>query len=243
MRSGVTDNEKSLVGGALEQIRIGIVDDHDLARDGLSDMLADESDMEVVGEASNGREALSLCSRLNPNLILMDVRMPEMDGLTATRKIKQRHPRISVLMVTMHENPEYLLEALKAGAAGYVLKDAHQHEVISAIRQVRRGESPLDVQLAARLLRRMANEEARLDSETPQNRHIGISIETPTRRELEVLEFMKLGWTNRQIAQKLFISPGTVKNHVEHIISKLGVSDRTQAVVRSLEMGIIDFSA
>lgn len=244
MKAKVIDSGKSLMDGELEQIRIGIVDDHSLAREGLRDMLADESDMEVVGEATNGREALSLCSRLNPNLVLMDVRMPEMDGLTATKRIKQRHPRISVLMVTMHENPEYLLEALKAGAAGYVLKDAHQHEVISAIRQVCCGESPLDVQLAARLLRRMANEEEmRRDTGTPRPQPIEGYVETPTRRELEVLEFMKLGWTNRQIAKKLFISPGTVKNHVEHIISKLRVSDRTQAVVRSLELGIIDFSA
>lgn len=242
MKAGATSGEKALVTGALKQIRIGIVDDHGLAREGLRDMLADESDMEVVGEASNGREALSLCSRLKPDLVLMDVRMPGMDGLTATREIKQRHPRTSVLMVTMHENPDYLLEALKAGAAGYVLKDAHQHEVISAIRQVRRGELPLDVQLAARLLRRMAAEEETRRAEALKSRPVDNSVEAPTQRELEVLELMKLGWTNRQIAQELFISPGTVKNHVEHIISKLGVSDRTQAVVRSLELGIIDFS-
>src|SRR3712207_587188 len=122
-----------------ESTRLFIVDDHELARASLRNMLADEPDIEVVGEAANGREALSLCSRLRPDLILMDIRMPEMDGLAATREIKQRFPKISVLMLTMHENPDYLLEALKAGAAGYVLKDAPQEVVIEALRQVREG--------------------------------------------------------------------------------------------------------
>src|SRR5215213_8796078 len=111
-----------------ELTRLAIVDDHELARASLRNMLADEPDIEVVGEAANGREALLLCSRLRPDLALMDVRMPEMDGLAATREIKQRYPETSVMMVTMHENPDYLFEALKAGAAGYVLKDAPQEE-------------------------------------------------------------------------------------------------------------------
>ncbi len=225
------------------QIQVVIVDDHDLAREGLRDMLIDEPDIEVVGEASNGWESLALCSRLQPDLVLMDVRMPEMDGLAATREIKQQHTKISVLMVTMHENPDYLLEALKAGAAGYVLKDAHQHEIITAIHQVRRGDSPLDPQLAARVLRRVATKEVQHEN-VGKPQISGFSfIETLTPREQEVLEIMKLGWTNRQIAQKLFISPGTVKNHVEHIIAKLEASDRTQAVVRALELGVLDFSA
>src|SRR5215218_1911183 len=114
----MTGNENSVGNEALRRTRLAIVDDHDLAREGLKDMLFDEPDIEVVGEAANGREALLLCSRQRPDQILMDVRMPEMDGLAATREIKQRYPETSVLMVTMHENPDYLLEALKAGAAG-----------------------------------------------------------------------------------------------------------------------------
>jgi DNA-binding NarL/FixJ family response regulator len=147
-------------------------------------------------------------------------------------------------MVTMHENPDYLLEALKAGAAGYVLKDAPQHEIISAVQQVRSGESPLDPKLAARLLRRLATEGKKKPGTTrwePQGRE-GFYVEPLTPRELEVLGFLKLGRSNRQIAQELVISLGTVKNHVEHIIAKLGVSDRTQAVVRALELGILDLS-
>jgi DNA-binding NarL/FixJ family response regulator len=170
--------------------------------------------------------------------------MPEMDGLAATREIKQRYPQISVIMLTMHENPDYLFEALKAGAAGYVLKDAPQEVVIEAVRRVREGESPLDTHLAARLLRRLAAESERrgflLGSE---DRHGGSPPQVLTRRELEVLELMKLGKSNRQIAEELVISPGTAKNHVEHIISKLGVSDRTQAVVTGLELGILGLSA
>ena len=217
--------------------RLAIIDDQDLAREGLKDMLHDEPDIEVVGEAANGREALLLCSRLQPDLLLMDVRMPEMDGLAATREVKQRYPLVSVLMVTMHENPNYLLEALKAGAAGYVLKDAPQEEVIDAVRRVREGESPLDSELAARLIRRLAAE--------GQERGMARSLddeallEKLTRRELEVLGLMKQGLSNREIAQDLVISLGTAKNHVEHIIAKLGVSDRTQAVVKALELGIL----
>jgi two-component system, NarL family, response regulator DegU len=215
--------------------RLAIVDDHELARESLQNMLSDEIDIEIVGEAANGRQALLLCSRLRPDLILMDVRMPEMDGLAATKEVKQRYPEISVMMLTMHENPDYLLEALKAGAAGYVLKDAPQDDIIEAVRRVRNGESPLDPELAARLLRRLASEgEMRRGTRGPHD-----AVEPLTPRELEVLGLMKLGRTNRQIAADLVISLGTAKNHVEHIISKLGVSDRTQAVVKALELGIL----
>jgi DNA-binding NarL/FixJ family response regulator len=225
--------------------RIAIVDDHDLAREGLQDMLADEPDIKVVGEAANGREALAICSRVRPDLVLMDVRMPEMDGLEATRAIKQEYPKISVLILTMHENPDYLLEALKVGAAGYVLKDAPQHEITTAVRQVLAGESPLSPELAARLLRRLAIEEGERGGRSRgirEQREMPTYTEPLTPREQEVMGLMKLGYTNRKIAQQLVISPGTAKNHVEHIIQKLGVSDRTQAVVKALELGILDLS-
>jgi DNA-binding NarL/FixJ family response regulator len=216
-----------------------IVDDHELARESLQNMLSDEIDIDVVGEAANGRQALLLCSRLKPDLILMDVRMPEMDGLAATKEIKQRYPETSVMMLTMHENPNYLLEALKAGASGYVLKDAPQKEIIEAVRRVRDGESALDPELATRLLRRLASEGGTRRGTRDPHAH---AVEPLTPRELEVLELMKLGRTNRQIAKDLVISIGTAKNHVEHIIAKLGVSDRTQAVVKALELGILDLT-
>jgi DNA-binding NarL/FixJ family response regulator len=220
--------------------RLAIVDDHALARDGLQDLLADVSDIEVVGEAADGRQAVVLCSRLQPDLVLMDVRMPDMDGLTATREIKRKYPRISVLMITMHENPDYLLEALRAGASGYVLKDAPQHEIIDAVRKVRSGESPLDSRLAARLLRRLSMAIGQESRNLP-GRSQGIANPLSS-RELEVLGLMRLGRTNRQIASDLTISVGTVKRHIENITNKLEVSDRTQAVVRALELGLLKLS-
>src|ERR671916_1933895 len=139
-------------------IRIMICDDHALVRDGLRSMLDDEPGLEVVGGAANGREALETCRSLKPDLVLMDVRMPEMDGLEATRAIKQELPSTSVLMVTMHENPDYLVEALRAGAAGYVLKGASGDRLINAINRTIKGEFPLDQELAAQVLRRLADE-------------------------------------------------------------------------------------
>ena len=219
--------------------RIVIVDDHQLVREGLRDLLEDALDIEVVGEAANGQEALLLCSRLKPDLVLMDVRMPEMDGLVATREIKQRYPEISVMMVTMHENPDYLLEALKAGAAGYVLKDGLRQEVVTAVRRVREGESSLDPELAARLLRRLATEGGGSMEAPPAD---GSLTHALTPRELEVLGLVQRGRSNREVAEELFISRGTVKRHVENIMAKLGVSDRTQAVVKALQLGILEFS-
>jgi DNA-binding NarL/FixJ family response regulator len=203
-------------------------------------MLSDEPNIEVVGEAANGREALLLCSRLMPDLVLMDVRMPEMDGLMATREIKQKHPQISVMMLTMHENPDYLLEAIKAGAAGYVLKDASQAEIIEAVHKVHGGESPLDMELAARLLKRLAADIGRGKDTQGAEARRAPPASTVTPRQLEVLELMLRGKANRQIARELSISPGTVKVHVEHIIAKLEVSDRTQAVVRALQLQILE---
>jgi DNA-binding NarL/FixJ family response regulator len=228
-----------------EPARLVLIDDHELARDGLRDMLADVPDVEIVGEAADGREALELCRHARPDLVLMDLRMPRMDGLEATREIKREYPKTSVLVMTMHENPDYLLEALRAGAAGYLLKDADQDDVISAIRGVLSGESPIAPELAARLLRRLALEERERGGRSQgvsRERRGGPYTESLTPREQEVLGLMKLGHTNRMIAQTLVISPGTAKNHVEHIIQKLGVSDRTQAVVKALELGILELS-
>jgi DNA-binding NarL/FixJ family response regulator len=228
-------------GKKRESTQIVIVDDHELTRQSLRNMLSDEANIEVVGEAANGREALLLCSRFMPDLVLMDVRMPEMDGLMATREIKQKHPQISVMMLTMHENPDYLLEAIKAGAAGYVLKDASQEEIVEAVHQVHIGESPLDMKLAARLLKRLAADIGRgKDTPRAEVRRAPLTSTVVTPRQLEVLELMLRGKANRQIAQELSISTGTAKVHVEHIIAKLEVSDRTQAVVKALQLQLVE---
>jgi DNA-binding NarL/FixJ family response regulator len=210
--------------------RIVIADDHELARAGLRAMLTDQRGFELVGETSNGQEALLLCRRLQPDLALVDVRMPGMDGLSTCRAIKQGCPATSVILVTMHANPEYLFEALKAGAAGFVLKDVSQRELISAVQGVLRGESILNQELVARLLQRLASE--------TQSRE-GLPPGRLSPREREVLELLTKGQTNREIARKLTVSVSTVKIHVEHILAKLGVSDRTQAAVRATEMGLL----
>ncbi len=218
--------------------RLVIVDDHHLLRRGFRSLLTGEPDLEVVGEASNGREAIELCRRQRPDFVLMDVRMPEMDGLAATRELKRELPDIAVLIMTMHENMDYLLEALDAGAAGYVLKDSPAERLISAVRRTLKGESPLNQELAAQLLRRLAEErKSELAPKPPEPRE---SLREPlTPRELEVLGLLATGRTNQQIAQTLVISKGTVKVHVERIIRKLNVSDRTQAAVRAIEMGLL----
>lgn len=210
--------------------RLVLADDHDLVREGLYLVLSREPDLEVVGEASDGREAVEVCRKLKPDLVLMDVRMPEMDGLEATREIKREQPSVSVLVVTTHENPDYLLEALKAGAAGYVLKGATQREIITTVRQVLRGESALQPELAARLLRRLANE-------GPTD--VAAPAEQLTPREREVLRLVAQGRTNQEIGRELTLSVSTVKTHLEHIIAKLGVSDRTHAAVRAAQLGLL----
>ncbi len=210
--------------------RLIIADDHELTRTGLRGMLADESGLEIIGEAANGREALELCQRVQPDLALIDMRMPEMDGMAVTRAIKQTIPRTSVIIVTFYDTPDYILEALKSGAAGFVLKNATRRELIQAIWQVLRGESFLNGELTARLLQRLS---ATAPAQTNQ------PIERLTPREQEVLHLLARGMTNRAIAQELVISVGTVKMHVEHIIAKLHVSDRTQAAVRAIELGLI----
>src|SRR5918998_5222155 len=214
-------------------IRIMITDDHALVRDGLQSMLDDEPGLEVVGEAQNGREAFQLCRSLRPDLVLMDVRMPEMDGLEATRAIKREHPEVGVLIVTMHDNPDYMFEAIKGGAAGYVLKDASRDELITAVRRALDGELPMDPDLATRLLRRLADEaRERVDpSSEPEL--------TLTPRELEVLELLVQGQTNGGIASSLGIGPHDARMYAKRVIAKLGASDRTQAAVRAFELGIV----
>ena len=206
--------------------RLIIADDHALLRSGIRSMLYGEPDLEVVGEAADGAEALELCRRLQPDLVLMDVRMPKMDGLAATRAIKEEFPKTSVVMVTMQEDPDYLFEAVIAGAAGYVLKGATPEQLTDAVRQVLDGEFLFNQKLTIDLLRSMAAREE--------------SISEPlTARETEILRLLAQGQTNPQIARELVVSPGTVKNHVRHIIAKLGVSDRTQAAVRAMELGLL----
>lgn len=210
--------------------RLVIADDHELARAGLRTMLVGQPGVELIGEAKNGREALMLCRRLQPDLALIDVRMPDLDGLATCRSIKQEFPATSVILVTMYENPQYFLEALRSGASGYVLKDITQRELLTTVRRVLRGESVLSPDIVIRVL-------GHLTVKTP------LQAEMPTiqlsPREREVLQLLAQGQTNREIAHRLMVSVSTIKIHVEHILAKLGVSDRTQAAVRAIELGLL----
>jgi DNA-binding NarL/FixJ family response regulator/two-component sensor histidine kinase len=222
-------------------IRLIVADDHALVREGFRSMLASEPDFEVVGEAKNGREALELCCRLRPDLVLMDARMPEMDGLAATQAIKTEHPATHILMLSAYEKPDYMLEAVRAGATGYVIKDATKHDLIGAMREVLSGKHPLDRELAMQLLHTLGGEDEQEPAVPRRSGKQAEALPEPlTPRELEVLRLMAQGLTNRQISQKLVVSAATVKVHVEHIIEKLEVSDRTQAAVWASEAGLLE---
>ena len=226
-------------GGRDKPARLVLADDHDLVREGIRAVLEGEPDLVVVGEAENGRIALEVCLKERPDLVLMDVRMPEMDGLAATRAIKERLPETSVVMVTMHESPDYLLEAIKAGAAGYILKDAAGERLVEAVRRTLEGEAPLSEGLAMRLLQRLASEdEGRPQPLSQAKKRRAPMPEELTPQEVEVLRLLAQGRTNPQIARTVLCSVSSVKIHVQNIISKLGVSDRTQAAVRAIELGL-----
>ena len=217
--------------------RIVVADDHPLIREALTRTIDEQPDLEAVAEASDGLEALEFCRRIQPELVLMDVLMPRMDGLEATRHIKREFPRTSVLVLTASENPNHLSEALKAGAAGYVQKGATTQETIGAVRKVLEGESSLDQELATQLLKRLMED----PKPQPNGRAKGESLlGLLSAREREILGMVARGYTNQQIARTLLISVSTVKKHVRSIICKLGVSDRTQAAVRAAEMGVLD---
>ncbi len=232
---------------AAGRYRLLVAEDHALVREGIRSMLASEADLGVAGEASNGREAVEACRSLNPDLVLMDVRMPEMDGLEATRAIKAAQPTVSVLMVTTHRDPDYLLEAVRAGAAGYVLKESTKRELLDAVRRVLSGESSLDQDLSMQIMRRIAKEDAPTERTPAEPVRDASATDNPvasvnhglTPRESEVLVHLVRGRTNRQIGEDLHLSLSTVKRHLERIIAKLGVSDRTQAAVRAVELGML----
>jgi DNA-binding NarL/FixJ family response regulator len=236
--------------------RIIIADDHPLFRSALRQTLERQHNLEVVAEAADGRQALELCRRFRPHLVLMDLRMPEMDGVTATQAIKRELPATIVLILTALEEPTDLSDSLEAGAAGYILKHSPAAQLTDAVRRVLAGESPLNERVAMRLLMRLIDTEKRAMGEeveeggparspSTSERALGQRGESRharslTQREVEVMRLVVRGHTNQQIARSLLISVSTVKRHVRHIIAKLGVSDRVQAAVRAIELGLLD---
>lgn len=215
-------------------ISVLIADDQAVVRDGLRSMLRVEPDMTVVGEAASGQEAVSLAATLHPDVILLDVRMPGMDGIAALPQIKARCPRSSVIMVTLYDDPDYLLAAVSAGAAGYVLKDASREELVRAVRITADGGAIIAPSMLPQLLHTMGRMMGSLDSPPTCS-----PIDVLSEREMEVLRFIAEGCTNQEIAERLILSPTTIKTHVQNILQKLEVSDRTQAAVLAVRCGLI----
>jgi DNA-binding NarL/FixJ family response regulator len=199
------------------------VDDHPVVRAGLEGLLCAQPDFDVVGQAGDGAEAVALSQRLRPDVILMDLRMPGMDGVTATGQIKATQPQVHILVLTTYDSDADILRAVEAGATGYLLKDTPREQLFQAVRATARGETILAPAVAARLMTRMR----------------APAQESLSAREIEVLELVAQGNTNRSVGRALHISEATVKTHLIHIYDKLGVSDRTSAVTTALELGII----
>jgi DNA-binding NarL/FixJ family response regulator len=204
-------------------IRLVIADDHLVVRAGLRAMLGVHPDVDVIGEATTGAQAVDLAGRLRPDVVLMDLRMPEVDGVAATARIRERHPDVHVLVLTTYETDADILKAIEAGATGYLLKDATRDELVRAVRAAATGASVLAPAVASRLMGRLR---------APAH-------EALSAREVEILEQVARGRTNKEIAIALFISEATVKTHLLHIFAKLDVQDRTQAVTVALDRGIL----
>ena len=213
----------------MSRIRIVIADDQTLVREGLAALLALVPDMAVVGMAADGRAALALAAEQSPDVVLMDVRMPGMDGVTATREICARHPATRVIVLTTFDNDEYVFEALRAGAAGYLLKNADPDHLGAAIRAVHAGDSVLDPAVTQKVIRRAT----RLGAAEPA------LTERLTPRERDVLRLIAAGAANTEIATRLCLTEGTVKNHVSHILGKLDARDRAHAVCLAVEGGML----
>jgi DNA-binding NarL/FixJ family response regulator len=214
-------------------VRVLIADDQELIRTGFRMILAAEPDIDVVGEAANGAEAVSVCRELHPDVVLMDIRMPELDGIEATRQIlaQPHQPKPSVLILTTFERDEYVYAALRAGASGFLLKDVPAHKLAAGIRTIGEGDALLAPSITRRLIEEFAAPRTPADS-TP-----GLDELTP--RELEVFQLLASGMTNNEIAAELVIGDTTAKTHVARILMKLGVRDRVQAVILAYETGLI----
>jgi DNA-binding NarL/FixJ family response regulator len=213
----------------MDKIGVLIVDDHTLFRRGVCRMLEAEDDMAVVGEACNGREAVELARTLVPDVILMDIQMPELDGIAATRLLHREMPHLGIVFITMFESDEFVFQGLQAGGRGYILKDADPETMLRAIRAVAKGESLLGPTIAQRMIRQFSAADSAKTT-------LGDDL---TQREVEVLKLIAEGLSNKQIGQQLTISEKTVKNHINNILSKLHLYDRTQATLFAIRSGLV----
>jgi DNA-binding NarL/FixJ family response regulator len=213
-------------------IRIVIADDQVLFREGLRTLLSTRADMEVVGEAGNGDEAVALVDELRPDVVLMDLRMPKVDGIQATVRVRDRWPEVPVLVLTPFDDDANLFGALRAGAAGYLLKDVSSETLVSAIQAATRGESFLQSTVTGRVVAAFAR---LMESGGPKAEALVLPLSP---REREIVALLGSGASNKEIADRLNLAEGTVKNHVTNILSKLDVRDRTQAAIRARQLGI-----
>ncbi len=213
----------------MDKISVLIADDHTLFRRGVCRMLEAEEDMAVIGEAASGREAVEMARSLVPDVILMDIQMPELDGIAATRLLHREMPHLGIVFITMFESDEFVFQGLQAGGRGYILKEADPETMLRAIRAVAKGESLLGPTIAQRMIRQLSAVDAAKST-------LGDDL---TQREVEVLKLIAEGLSNKQIGQQLAISEKTVKNHINNILSKLHLYDRTQATLFAIRSGIV----
>jgi DNA-binding NarL/FixJ family response regulator len=210
-------------------MKVLICDDQAIVRDGLEMLLKLEQDIQVVGVAEDGAAAVEMVGRYKPDVVLMDLKMPIMDGVEATRQIRNKYPDVKVLVLTTFDEDEWLFAAIQAGAAGYLLKDTPRDEVVRAIKGTAAGKTYVDPSVAGKVLRQ---------SSSPQKQEASLITGKLTQREIEVLRLLARGLSNADIAERLFLSEGTVRNHVSAILSKLDVTDRTQAAVIAIQHGL-----
>jgi len=218
-----------------EIIRVMIADDHSMVREGLTQLLELEDDIRVIAQAGDGEEALTKIVEFKPDIVLLDINMPKLNGLEVLKRLKDDHIKSQVIILTIHNEVEYLLKAVEIGVNGYVLKDSEADVLVKAIRAVSSGESYIQPNMATELYKKMNNKQ---DNEATQL--INKQISRLTKREMEVLKLVTLGLLNKEIAHKLEISEKTVKNHVSNIFKKIEVSDRTQAAVFAIKNKIVD---
>ncbi len=220
----------------MSRIRVLIADDHAIVREGTRRFLEQEDDLDVIGEAADGEEAVRMTLSMKPDVVIMDIAMPNVDGIEATKRIKQQAPGTTVLILSAYDDDQFVFSLLEAGAAGYLLKSVRGNELIDAIRAVHAGESVLHPSIARKVLNRFTE----TASGDPRKQK---AAEILTDREIEVLQLATQGSSNQEIADKLFLSLRTVQSHLNHIFNKLQVSSRTEAVVRALKEGWVTLDA
>ena len=221
------------MNGVAGPVRVLLVDDQALFREALGTLLSVRDDIEVVGEAADGQQALRRVAAMTPDVVLMDLRMPVLDGIAATRRLRVDQPDVRVLALTTFDDDEDVFAALRAGAVGYLLKDVSSERLVEAVRAAARGESVLQPSVAAKVVARFAELD---DSPVPATQPLIVPL---TDRELEVVGLMAQGRSNREIAAALFLAEGTVKNHVTNVLAKLEARDRTQAALRARALGLL----